>query len=111
VRQAHLAQRRAFDERMNAAGKPVDFGKARTDGSFKLYKRKDAMTLLPYPRDKEFAIELDLSKIAAGRAVEKIEAFDADGKPLGPVKHENNGPWLRFRAGMPRAARFEVALR
>jgi hypothetical protein len=111
VRQAHLAQRRAFNERMNAAGKPVDFGKARTDGSFKLYKRKDAMALLPYPRDKEFAIELDLSKVAAGRAVEKIEAFDADGKALGPVKHETNGPWLRFRAGMPRAARFEVALR
>jgi len=111
VRGRQLAARRLFDERMNTAGKLIDFGKVRTDGSFKLYKRKGAFTLLPYPRERDFAIELDLSTLAPGAKEARIEAFDAGGKSLGEVKHEMKGPCLVFRAGKPGATRFEVALR
>ncbi|HUT34526.1 MAG TPA: DUF5696 domain-containing protein [Planctomycetota bacterium] len=111
VREAQQAKRRLFDERMNTAGKLVDFGKVRTDGSFKLYKRQGALTLLPYPRDREFAIELDIATLAPGRSVAKVEALDVEGKLLGEVPHEMRRDLLSFRAGVPGAARFEVRLR
>jgi len=106
VRKRQRACRRRFDERMNTAGKLVDFGKVRTDGSFKLYKHPHALVLLPYPRGRQFNIELDLAALAPGRAVTQVEALDADGKALGPVKHQIRGKSLTFRAGQPGATRF-----
>jgi len=109
-RARQLAQRRVFEERMNTAGRPIDFGPVRTDGSFKIYKRGQALTLLPYPRDKAFAIELDLARLAPGAnaATARIEAFDAAGRSLGPVPSTSRGSWLIFRAGLPGAARFDI---
>ena len=110
ARRGQLAKRRVFDERMNTAGKLIDFGTVRTDGSFKLYKRGDRLTLLPYPREKEFSIELDVRTLAGvGRsAAVRIDALDAEGKRLGGGDGVAKGGWVTFRAGAPGVARFEV---
>jgi hypothetical protein len=66
---------------------------------------------LPYPREKEFTIELDLGALAPGGVVAKVGAADAEGRSLGEVRHDSRGTWLVLRAGTPGAARFEAALR
>jgi hypothetical protein len=110
ARARQAAQRRLFEERMNTARRSIDFGPVRTDGSFKLYKRQGALTLLPYPRDTAFHVELDLARLLPGAKPEavRIEAFDAAGRSLGPVQAAANGSWLSFRAGLPGAARLEI---
>ena len=109
-RAEQLARRRLFDQRMNTGGKLIDFGKVRTDGSFKVYKRKASLTLLPYPRDKAFAVQLDIPQLLPGRraAQAALAAFDADAKPLKAPRTTADGSWLAFRAGTPGAARYEI---
>jgi len=110
VRQRQLQQRRLFDERMNTAGKRIDFDKVCTDGSFKIYKRRGSLELLPYPREKEFVVELDVSRLVPGAdaLAAGVHAVDVEGKRIGTVEATAKGRWLVFHAGMPRAARFVV---
>ena len=106
--QAKLRER--FDARMNTAGRKIDFGYVRTDGSFKLYKRRGRFTVLPYPRDKEFTIELDLDRLAptARGAVAKLDAYDAEGRRLGGGLGRPTRGWIGFRTSLPGTARFEI---
>ncbi len=104
------ALRRRFLERMNAAGASVDFGAVRTDGSVKLYKREDALTLLPYPRETEFVVQLDIATLVPGRRGDEavVHALASDGNRLGPVRAASNRRWLTFRVGRPEAARYAI---
>jgi hypothetical protein len=112
VRERQEARRRLFDERMNTAGKLVDFGKARTDGSFKLYKRGLSLFVLPYPRETTFTIDLAVAQLAPGAspAAARVEAIDAQGERIGAVAARSAGGRLIFQAGTRRAARYEIIL-
>ncbi|NQT52574.1 hypothetical protein HQ576_11010, partial [bacterium] len=113
IRREQAALRRRFDERMNLARRAVDFGKVRTDGSFKVYKGDGSLVLLPYPREEKFLVELDVPALVPGRRGDeaRVQALDADGKPLGNVLVSANRRWLIFRVGTPKAARYAITFR
>jgi len=104
-------RRRAFDARMNVAGKTVDFGKVATNGAFRLYKQERPMRLIPYPRDREFTIRLNLGKIlgkAPARCV--VTARDRAGKKIGrPKVHYDDGV-LNFETGLRNAAEYLIEM-
>lgn len=52
-----------FAVRLNDAGTMIDFGKIATDGSVKVERAAKSLTLLPYPRDKQFTVSLDLKAL------------------------------------------------
>ena len=99
-----------FDARMNPAGRKVDFGAIRTDGSAKITRHADRLTVLPYPRDKAFTVELSVRRLLpqVRTATAQIDAFDAAGKRLGGGQGPMTRGWMGFRAGMPDAARYEI---
>ncbi|MEW6360060.1 MAG: DUF5696 domain-containing protein [Planctomycetota bacterium] len=103
-------KRRLFTDRLNVAGKMVNFGPAATDGSFKVLVRQDGLELLPFPRDRKFRIELDLRPLLPQRSVSKadIVAVDAAGKALGPVPGTVSNGRLAFDAGTKGAARYQI---
>ena len=105
--------RRQFTDRMNTAGKAVDFGPATTNGSFALRKRRDRLELLPFPRDKKFRIELDLQQILGTKEIPKvhIEAEDAKGNRVARVSSEIRDAKLVFLAGVPGAAKYVIRYR
>ena len=111
VSRAQRDLRKRFDERMNPKGRKVAFGTVRTDGSFKLYKKGNGATVVPYPRDRVFTIELDTRRLAPGAKgrVAAIDAYDADGKRLGGGRGVLTHGWLAFRTELPGAARYEIA--
>jgi hypothetical protein len=101
-----------FGARLNPAGTWADFGTVATDGSAKVNRGADALTVFPYPRGKEFTVALDLGRLA-GRAVDpraaKVRALAAGTQAdLGEVACQVEKGRLVFQAGTAGAGRHVV---
>jgi len=110
-----LANGRAdFSARLNPAGTWADFGIVATDGSVKVNRAGDRLTLFPYPRDRAFTVALDLGKLAPDARVPpervRVEACAAGtAAPLGAVPAEFADGRLRIALGKAGAGRYEVS--
>ena len=99
-RTRYTAGRADFEAHMNPAGTWIDFGKLATDGSVKINKEMNRLTVFPYPRDREFGIELNLAALGSGTAVEnvRVTALKAGSQEaMGPVGFEQKGNRVKFR--------------
>ncbi|NOZ21008.1 MAG: hypothetical protein GXP25_07955 [Planctomycetes bacterium] len=103
-------KRKRFTDRLNVAGRKIDFGSVATDGSFKVLVREDGLELLPFPRDRKFRIELDLRPLLPKQPIAKakITAVDAKGKAIGNVASKLANGRLTFDAGTKGAARYQI---
>ncbi|NQT89610.1 hypothetical protein HQ560_22765, partial [bacterium] len=107
VSERRLALRRRFDERMNLAGKTIDFGSVKTNGAVKLYKNREMWRLLPYPRDKAFDVALDMRLFGnVDTRMPRVSAASAAGKFVARIDRTGGRQWLEFRAGAPGAAEY-----
>jgi len=64
------AKRADFTANLNPTGTWIDFGKVATDGSVKINRSPEGLTVFPYPRDRQFRVALDVRGIAG---VEKLD--------------------------------------
>jgi hypothetical protein len=113
VAQRLNAGRADFSVRLNPPGTWVDFGLVATDGSVKINRGPDRLTLFPYPRERQFAVALDLGRLLPGTAIEagrtRVEACAAGtGAPLGAVPAEFAEGRLRIALGKAGAGRYVV---
>ncbi|MGQ9731238.1 MAG: DUF5696 domain-containing protein [Candidatus Zipacnadales bacterium] len=105
------ATREDFTKNLNPPGTWVDFGKIATNGSVKVNRSKDSLTLFPYPRDTEFRIALDLAKIVPGAQAKsaKVRALAAfTQEDMGDVEARTEHGRLVFDAGRVGAGRYVV---
>lgn len=110
-RTRYTAGRADFEAHMNPAGTWIDFGKLATDGSVKINKEMNRLTVFPYPRDREFGIELNLAALGSGTAVEnvRVTALKAGSQEaMGPVGFEQKGNRVKFQAGLNGCGRYRV---
>jgi len=100
-----------FTARLNAPGTWIDFGKVATDGSVKIQREPDRLTVFPYPRDKRFRVSLDLQALArtADPQHVQVQALAAGTQqPLGPGDFAWENGRLVLTAGTPGAGRYAV---
>lgn len=77
------ANRAARNERINLAGRIVDFGPVATNGAFRLRETGDGWEMTPLPDSRPFVAGLDPAKLGApGRTIQSIRAIDHDGGAL-----------------------------
>ncbi len=111
ARQRYSAGKADFEAHVNPPGTWLDFGNLATDGSVKINKEPNRLTVFPYPRDREFGVELDLASFAAGAGVEnlRVTALAAGSQDdMGPVAHELQGSRVEFRTGLKGCGRYVV---
>lgn len=84
-------------ERVNSAGKVVDFGPVATSGAFRLRHSGTEMELMPLPSSPPFQATLRLDRLgAAGKKVERIVTLGSDGKPAGEQPFRQDGDALQL---------------
>jgi hypothetical protein len=113
-REKAAASRRDFTEGLNPPGTWVDFGAIATNGSAKVNRGGNSLTVFPYPRDREFRVALDLGKLVVGAAPAPAKATvhamaagtQAD---LGEVPARVDKGRLVFEVGTPGASRYVVS--
>ena len=111
ARTRYTAGKADFDARMNPKNTWIDFGAVATDGSVKINLERKHLTLFPYPRDREFRVQLNLAIFAAksGANNVRVQAIGAGSQEnMGSVEHEWDGDLLRFKVGHPNAGRYIV---
>jgi hypothetical protein len=107
VAERQRVKRKVFDERMNLAGKTIDFGTVRTNGSVKLTKKRHAWRLLPYPRDKAFDVALDLKLFGAvDTRMPRVSAASAEARFIARVERKVDEKRIAFKTGTPAAAEY-----
>ncbi len=80
-----------YRSHLNEAGKVVDFGAVRTNGSVLIRRRGRGWTLIAYPREGDFVIDLNASRFPVpGR----VRCVDGDVPFVQPVQQ---GGWWRLR--------------
>ncbi len=100
-----------FSARLNPAGTWVDFGSIATDGAVKVNKSRDRLVVYPYPREKQFNVELDLAKLAptANRKRLTIQALAiGTGEVLQTLKPVWQGKRLGLTVGTARVGRYLI---
>lgn len=103
-----------FADHLNAEGTWIDFGPLATDGSVKINRGQDQLTVFPYPRERRFRVSLDLRRWkGAGRGNRaQVRALAprtlAD---LGLVESRLDRGRLVFETAMPGAGRYVVSWR
>jgi hypothetical protein len=89
----------------------MDFGKVATDGSVKIVREKDRLTIFPYPREKRFRASLDLKALAPGAEPDRVQVralaalTQAD---LGPAEFKVQDGRLVLTFGSAGAGRYVV---
>jgi hypothetical protein len=84
-------------ERVNSAGKVVDFGPVATNGAFRLRHGAGEMELTPLPSSPPFQATLRLGQLgAAGRKVARVVTLGSDGKPSGEQTFRQDGDALQL---------------
>jgi len=106
-------QRADFTAHLNPEGTMVDFGKLATDGSVKVEKGEQKLTVLPYPREMEFGVQLRIAQIVPGADVRednvKVRALAAGTQAdLGAVEAGVHEGSVTFRTGVKGAGRYVV---
>jgi hypothetical protein len=87
----------ARQERVNSAGKVVDFGGVATNGAFRLFFGGNDMELTPLPSSPPFEVTLKLDRFrAAEKKVKCIVALDNDGKPYSEPSFRQAGNTVQF---------------
>ncbi len=111
LRREQERKQKRFVERMNVAGKKIDFGPAATNGSFKLLLRSRGFDLLPFPRDKRFDVELNLAALGLPRDASqaRIVGLDAAGEPLTRTTARATAGKLKFPVGARGVVRYRAA--
>jgi len=105
------APRADFTAHTNPEGTFVDFGNVATDGSVKVERAPDSLTVFPYPRGRQFDVELDIPELLPGVAVGSVvvRAMAAGTRAdMGLVPHEVRGSRIRFTAGGEGVGRYRV---
>ncbi len=77
-----------FNVRLNPEGTWIEFGKLATDGSVKVNREAERLVLFPYPRDRQFRVQLDLKALAPSADASRAAVRALAGKSredLGPV--------------------------
>jgi hypothetical protein len=68
------------DARWNPEGKPIDFGFAVTDGSFRAHRTAEGLTVTPLPAGEGFRLTLRLTAMGLeGRQASRVTAVGEDG--------------------------------
>jgi hypothetical protein len=86
-------------ERLNTAGRLVDFGPVATTGAFRLsYAPGTEWELTPLPGSDSFQVELRLDRLGAPAAkVRQVLVQDLDGRTLDPVVLDQDGSVVRWK--------------
>jgi len=113
IAEKHAADRADFSANLNPPGTLVDFGKIATDGSVKVNRSAEALTVFPYPRGEPFSVSLDIEAIVPTARVDlarvEVRALAAgDQADLGVVRHSLQDGRVRFRTTVPAAGRYVV---
>jgi hypothetical protein len=88
----------AMQERLNTAGKIVDFGVAQTNGAFRLQHSGNQWQLTPLPDSEAFDVRLQLAKLgAAGREVLSVVLVLQNGETSEKVPFVQEGALLGFQ--------------
>jgi hypothetical protein len=103
-----------FTAHLNPPGARVDFGTIATDGSVKVNRGSEGLTVFPYPRNREFAVTLDLKAIAPEAEIDpgkvEVRALAAlTQEDMGKVPGALDGARLTFRVGLEGAGRYVVS--
>lgn len=83
-----------------------------TDGSVKIQKDKNALTVFPYPRDKAFNVRLNLKALAPNAATDKIEvrALAAGTQnDMGKIDYTIKDGLLTMTLGLKNAGRYVIS--
>jgi hypothetical protein len=91
-----------FTRGLNPPGTWVDFGMIATDGSAKVSRGPEGLTVFPYPRDTAFRLEMDVKALApqARLARLRVRALAASTREdMGPVEFVVRGSRLSFTLG------------
>ncbi len=98
-----------FTRNMNKAGTWVDFGEIATDGSVKVNRGDDQLTVFPYPRGRPFTVELDPGALGLAGVPVKVQALKAGSDEiLAEISFESRGKRIRFAVGREGAGRYRV---
>ena len=101
-----------FKSHLNPVGTWVDFGKVATDGSVKIQKGKDTLTVFPYPRDVPFHLRLNIKALAPNATADRIEVralAAGTQKDMGKINHELKEGYLTLTLGLKGAGRYVIA--
>jgi hypothetical protein len=95
----------------NPSRLPIDFGKVTTDGSLLLERQQAGVWLLtPFPRDRKFAVQIDVNRLDPSLRGGRVEALDADNRSLGrvPIVTDSRGR-IRLQVNtVPGAIRYRL---
>jgi len=85
-------------ERLNPAGKLVDFGPVTTNGAFRLlYGGATNWQLIPLPGSLSFKVELRLNQLnASGKKIEAVTAVEAGGNSIDQVNFKQQADSVSF---------------
>ena len=100
-----------FTAHLNPADTRIDFGKLATDGSVKIQREPDRLTVFPYPREKRFRVSFDLQALApsADPSRLQVQALAAGtGQPLGAADFVWEHGQLVLTVGTPGVGRYLV---
>jgi len=106
------AGRADFTAHLNPPGTWVDFGPLATDGSVKIQRGPDRLTLFPYPRDVPIRLRFELKALAPKADPDRItvRALAAGSQAdLGPVEYTRDNGWLQVTLDRPGAGRYVVS--
>ena len=103
-----------FTAHLNPPGTRVDLGAIATNGSVKVNRGSDSLTVFPYPRDREFGVALDLKAIAPEANIDPskatVRALAAlTQEDMGEVEATVEGDRLTFQVGLQGAGRYVVS--
>ena len=80
-----------YRSHLNEEGKVVDFGAVRTNGSVLIRRQGRGWSLIAYPREGDFVIDLNASRFPMPQ---RVRCVDGDVPSIQPVRQ---GGWWRLR--------------
>ena len=98
-----------FGRNTNPPGTWIDCGALASDGSLKVDRGSDRLVVFPYPRNRQFRVELDAAALGLANLPLKVQALKALGdEVLQDVPFERRGQRIRFAVGHEGAGRYVV---
>ena len=96
-----------FNVRMTPKGHVIDFGPVATDGSVKINRSAESLTIFPYPREKEMTVKINLKRFPLPQRPRKLVAkAPLTQEIIGDVSFTIDGDWLVFKTTVRNAGRY-----
>ena len=96
-----------FNVRMTPKGHVIDFGPVATDGSVKINRSAESLTIFPYPREKEMTVKINLKRFPLPQRPRKLVAkAPLTQETIGDVPFTIDGDWLVFKTTVRNAGRY-----